>query len=158
MPATSRAAAIARRPAVLFDRRIAVAIATSTLLLTACGPGGAPPGGPGAHGGPPPVSVVPAVQRPVQTSEEFSARIEARETVDVRSRVAGTLEQVHYREGQRVARGAPLLSIDARPYAAEVQRLQAQEAAARTQLELNRAERVRGEKLLPMQVLAPTEY
>lgn len=157
MPATSRAGAIVRRPAEMFDRRIAAVVATSALLLTACGPGGAPPGGPGAHGGPPPVSVVPAVQRPVQASEEFSARIEAQETVEVRSRVAGTLEQVHFREGQRVARGAPLFSIDARPYAAEVERLQAQAAAARTQLELNRAERMRGEKLLPMQAISQQE-
>lgn len=156
MSARPRSAATARGPVGAIDRAIVGVVATTTLLLAACSPGG-PPGGPGAHGGPPPVSVVPAVQRAVQTREEFSARIEAQETVEVRSRVAGTLEQVHFREGQRVARGAPLFSIDARPYAAEVERLQAQAAAARTQLELNRAERARGEKLLPMQAISQQE-
>jgi RND family efflux transporter MFP subunit len=93
----------------------------------------------------------------VQANEEFSARIEARETVELRSRVAGTLEKVHFRDGQRVASGAPLFSIDARPFAAEVERLQSQLASARTQLELARAERARAEKLLPMQAVSLQE-
>jgi hypothetical protein len=55
----------------------------------------------GAHGGgPPAVSVAPAVKRDVQEFDEFTARLEAPDTVDIRSRVAGTLVQVHFREGQ----------------------------------------------------------
>ena len=66
----------------------------------------------GGPGGPPPVSVAPAVQRSLQNSEEFSARIEAQATVELRSRVAGTVERVHFKEGQRVAKGALLFTID----------------------------------------------
>ena len=50
-----------------------------------------------AQGGPPmgpPVSVAPTVQRMSQAIDEFTGRLEATETVDVRSRVGGTLEAV----------------------------------------------------------------
>ncbi|MDH4059183.1 MAG: efflux RND transporter periplasmic adaptor subunit [Aquincola sp.] len=111
----------------------------------------------GGPGGPPPVSVAPAVERTLQTSEDFSARIEALETVELRSRVAGTLERVHFREGQRVAKGALLFTIDSRPFAADLERAEAQVAAARTQADLAEAERVRAEKLLPLKAVSQQE-
>lgn len=128
-------------------------VALGSLLAAGCGPAQSQ-GGPG---GPPPVSVAPAVQRALQTSEDFSARIEALETVELRSRVAGTLERVHFREGQRVAKGALLFTIDSRPFAAELERAQAQLAAARTQAELAEAERARAEKLLPLKAVSLQE-
>jgi RND family efflux transporter MFP subunit len=108
-------------------------------------------------GGPPPVSVAPATQRNVQTNEEFSARIEAQETVALRSRVAGTVDRVHFKEGQRVAKGALLFTIDPKPFAAEVARAQAQANSARTAAELAKAERERAEKLLPLQAVSLQE-
>ena len=126
----------------------------AALIAAGCSPAQSQGGGPG---GPPPVSVSPAVERKLQTSEDFSARIEALETVELRSRVAGTLERVHFREGQRVAKGALLFSIDSRPFAAEVERAQAQLAAARTQTELAEAERARAEKLLPLKAVSLQE-
>jgi len=111
----------------------------------------------GPPGGPPPVSVVSAVTREVQDFDEFSARLEAPDTVDLRARVAGTLERVHFREGQRVRRGELLFTIDPRPFAAEVARAEAQLAAARTQSELSRTELARAEKLLPIQAVSQQE-
>jgi RND family efflux transporter MFP subunit len=131
-----------------------VLLLAAAALTSGCGPSIAQGGGPG---GPPPVSVAPAVQRALQTSEDFSARIEAQETVELRSRVAGTLERVHFKEGQRVAKGALLFTIDARPFAAEVERAQAQLASSRTQAELAKAELARAEKLLPMQAVSAQE-
>jgi RND family efflux transporter MFP subunit len=122
-------------------------------LLTGCGSSQAQNG----PGGPPPVSVAPAVQREVRAHEEFSARVEAQETVALRSRVAGTVERVHFKEGQRVAKGALLFTIDPRPFAAEVARAQAQLGSAQTQAELAKAERERAEKLLPMQAVSQQE-
>jgi RND family efflux transporter MFP subunit len=113
--------------------------------------------GPGGPGGPPPVSVAPVTQRSLQTSEEFSARIEAQATVELRSRVAGTVERVHFKDGQRVAKGALLFTIDPKPFAAEVDRAQAQLASTRTQAELAKAELARAEKLLPMQAVSVQE-
>jgi RND family efflux transporter MFP subunit len=126
---------------------------TAALIGAACSPAQSQ-GGPG---GPPPVSVAPAVQRSLQSSEEFSARIEAQETVELRSRVAGTVERVHFKEGQRVARGALLFTIDSRPFAAEVERAQAALASSRTQGDLAKAELARAEKLLPLQAVSVQE-
>ncbi|HET9823230.1 MAG TPA: efflux RND transporter periplasmic adaptor subunit [Burkholderiaceae bacterium] len=132
---------------------LAVVVTLGMAWLGGCSPAQSQ----GAPGGPPPVSVAPAVQRSVQTQEDFSARIEAQATVELRSRAAGTLQQVHFREGQRVAQGALLFTIDARPFAAEVERAQAQLAAARTQAELAEAERARAEKLLPQKAVSQQE-
>jgi RND family efflux transporter MFP subunit len=128
-------------------------LAVAAAAVSGCNPTQAQ-GGPG---GPPPVSVAPAVQRSLQNSEEFSARIEAQATVELRSRVAGTVERVHFKEGQRVAKGALLFTIDPKPFAAEAERAQAQLASTRTQAELAKAELVRAEKLLPMQAVSAQE-
>ncbi len=141
-------------------RAILSAVVSAALsMLAACGKGG-PPEGPGGHGGPqggPPVSVAPVTQRTVQDFDEYSARIEATDLVDIRSRVSGTLEQAHFREGQKVAKGTLLFTIDPRPFAAEVARLQAQLASAQTQAALARSELARAEKLLPMQAVSVQE-
>ncbi|TFW17246.1 efflux RND transporter periplasmic adaptor subunit [Duganella callida] len=108
-------------------------------------------------GGPPPVSVAPAVKRDVQEFDEFTARLEAPDTVDVRSRVAGTLVQVHFREGQLVNKGDPLFTIDPRPFAAEAARAEAQLASARTQSELNKLELARAEKLVAVRGVSQQE-
>ncbi len=113
-----------------------------------------------AQGGPPmapPVSVAPAVQRMLQTSDEFTGRLEASETVDIRPRVGGTLEAVHFKAGEEVKRGQLLFSIDARPYAAELARAQAQLASARTALALSTSEQQRAEKLLAQRAISQQE-
>lgn len=165
-PCRGRALRALRRaislPASALSRSFARALVLSLPfgLLAACGgePSGGPggSGGPGA-GGPPPVSVVAAVQRTVQPAETFSARLAAAESVEIRARVAGTLERVHFREGQRVARGDLLFTIDPRPFQAEVSRAEAQRAAARSQVELARSELARAEPLLALQGVSAQE-
>jgi RND family efflux transporter MFP subunit len=126
---------------------------TLSAQMTGCSPAQSA-GGPG---GPPPVSVAPVTQRNVQAFDDFSARLEAASSVELRSRVAGTLNQIHFVEGQRVAKGALLFTIDPRPFAAEVSRVQAQLNGTRTQLELTASELGRAEKLLPMQAVSVQE-
>lgn len=128
-----------------------------TLILAACGQQQGGPGGPGGHGGPPPVSVAPAVQREVQEFDEFTARLEAPDTVDVRARVAGTVEAVRFKEGQLVKKGDPLFSIDARAFKAEVARAEAQVAALKTQVELAKADLGRAEKLVSVNAVSQQE-
>ncbi len=131
----------------------------SIFVLTACGKGG-PPGGAQAQGGPgggPPVSVAPVTQRTVQEFDEFSARIEAPDTVNIRSRVGGTLDKTHFRDGQRVAKGDLLFTIDPRPFAAAVAQAQAQLNSAQTQATLAKADLARAEKLLPTQAVSQQE-
>jgi multidrug efflux system membrane fusion protein len=108
-------------------------------------------------GGPPQVSVAPAVQRQVQDFDEFTARLEAPDTVEIRARVAGTLDKVHFREGQLVRKGDALFTIDPRPFAAEVARAEAQLVAVRTQAELARSELARAQKLVAIQGVSQQE-
>jgi len=124
------------------------------MLLAACGQ---KPDGAAGHGGPPPVSVAPATQREVQEFDEFTARLEAPDTVDVRSRVAGTVEAVRFKEGQLVRKGDPLFTIDARGFKADVARAEAQSAAAKTQVDLTRAELARAEKLVSINAISGQE-
>jgi RND family efflux transporter MFP subunit len=148
---SNQAARSAGRPQSFWLAVLATTLAT--WQLAACSPAQSQ----GAPQGPPPVSVAPVVQRALQSTEDFSGRIEAQSTVELRSRVAGTLDRVHFKEGQRVAKGALLFTIDARPFAAEVARAQAQLASTVTAAELAQAERVRAEKLLPMQAISQQE-
>jgi multidrug efflux system membrane fusion protein len=95
------------------------------------------------------VSVAVVEPREAETWDEFSGRLEAIERVDVRSRVAGAVEKVHFREGALVKAGDLLVTIDPAPYAAEVERLEAQVAAADarvgfTKLEVDRARQLAG--------------
>ncbi|MBN9267182.1 MAG: efflux RND transporter periplasmic adaptor subunit, partial [Hyphomicrobium sp.] len=102
----------------------------------------------------PTVSVLTIAPRQATVWDEFSGRLEAVERVDVRSRVAGSVQQVHFREGALVEKGALLLTIDPAPYAAEVERLEAQVAAAEARVVFTRTEVDRGRRLLGSSALS----
>ncbi len=125
-------------------------------LTSACGPSPSHAQQPGA-GGPPPVSVAPVARRMVEEFDEFSARLAAVDQVEVRARVAGTLERVHFRDGEAVKKGALLFTIDPRSFAAEVASSTASLASARTQAELARSELARAEQLLPIRAISQQE-
>ena len=112
--------------------------------------GGAPPAAP--------VSVAPAVQRTVTDSEEFSGRLEASEFVELRPRIAGTIEQVHFTDGATVKKGQLLFSIDARPFAAEVARAEALRAAGSARAELAQTELARSQRLLDAKAVSRQEF
>jgi multidrug efflux system membrane fusion protein len=109
---------------------------------------------------PPPaqsVSVATVQPRDTTTWDEFSGRLEAVERVDVRSRVAGAVEQVHFREGSLVNEGDLLVTIDPAPYAAEVERYEAQVAAAEARVVFTKSEMERGQQLLGNRTLSERE-
>jgi multidrug efflux system membrane fusion protein len=85
--------------------------------------------------------------RSVSIWSEFSGRLEAVHRVDIRSRVAGAIKAVHFREGALVAQGDHLITIDPAPFAAEVERLDAQTAAAEARLQLAQKELERSTEL-----------
>jgi membrane fusion protein, multidrug efflux system len=94
-----------------------------------------------------PVSVAVVEQRDVALWDEFSGRLEAVERVEVRSRVAGAIKAVHFREGALVKEGEALITIDPEPYAAEVDRAKAQVLSAEARLTLAQKEQDRARKL-----------
>ena len=109
---------------------------------------------------PPPavsVSVATVVQATVAAWDEFSGRLEAVEQVDVRSRVSGAVQSVHFREGALVKTGDLLVTIDPAPYAAEAERAQAQVAAAEARVANRRSEHMRAERLWREDAIAQRE-
>jgi len=105
-----------------------------------------------------PVSVATVVQSDVATWDEFSGRLEAVERVDIRSRVAGTVQSVHFREGALVAKGDLLITIDPAPYAADVDRADAQVVAAQARVSYTRSEFERAKRLLDEHAIAQREF
>ena len=103
---------------------------------------------------PPAVSVAVVEPRKAVVWDEFSGRLEAVERVAIRSRVAGTVQEIHFREGALVEKGARLVTIDPAPYAAEVERLEAQVASAEARAEFTATEVARGRTLLGTSALS----
>jgi len=128
---------------------------TSLVFIAGCSNAVQAQGGPG---GPAPVSVAPVVQRTVANVEEFSGRLEAAEFVELRARVAGVIERVHFTDGALVKKGQLLFSIDPRPYAAEVARAESLLAAARARSELAGSELARAKKLLDERAVSRQEF
>jgi multidrug efflux system membrane fusion protein len=95
-----------------------------------------------------PVSVAMVEQRDVTLWDEFSGRMEAIDRVEIRSRVAGAILQVHFREGALVKQGDRLITIDPAPFAAEVERLEAQLVSAQARVALTRRDQDRGQQLV----------
>jgi len=115
---------------------------------------------PQATGAPaaPPVSVAAVVSRDVASWNEFSGRLEAVERVDIRSRVTGTLQAVHFREGALVKQGDLLITIDPAPYAAEVERAEAQLVAAQSRVSHAKSELGRAQRLWDERAIAQREF
>ncbi|WP_407081069.1 efflux RND transporter periplasmic adaptor subunit [Halomonas faecis] len=102
----------------------------------------------GAQQSPPPeVSVAQVLVENVELWDAFTGRIEAVETVDLRPRVSGYIESIHYTEGQEVEKGDVLFTIDPRPYRAELERAEAELQRTRAGAELARSEAARAEAL-----------
>ncbi|MGJ7486628.1 efflux RND transporter periplasmic adaptor subunit [Variovorax sp. LT2P21] len=104
-----------------------------------------------------PVSVATVAQTEITAWDEFSGRLEAVERVDVRSRVAGAVQSVHFREGSLVKKGDLLITIDPAPYAAEVDRAEAQVASAQARAAFSRSEQERSKRLWDERAIAQRE-
>src|SRR5271170_5123408 len=103
-------------------------------------------GGPGAAA-PPQVSVAPVLEQRVKDWDEFTGRLQAVETVEIRPRVSGYIDKVVFTEGSLVKRGDLLFLIDPRPYQAETDRAAADVKRYKTALDLARIELSRVQKL-----------
>ena len=133
----------------------AVVAALASVFMLQSGPAKATPS-PAAQATP--VSVATVVQSDVATWNEFSGRLEAVERVDIRSRVAGTVEAVHFREGALVKAGDLLLTIDPAPYQADVDRADAQVFAAQSRLANAKSNYERSKQLLQDHAISQREY
>ncbi|MEO3677484.1 efflux RND transporter periplasmic adaptor subunit [Rheinheimera sp. FR7-31] len=102
----------------------------------------------------PQVSVAQVVAERITEWDEFSGRLQAPQTVDLVPRVSGYVEQVLFEEGALVKAGDVLLTIDAKPFAAEVTRLKAELLSAQSAAELAHAEYERAQRLLAQRAIS----
>lgn len=117
--------------------------ALAVLVMSACGKA------PETAGSMPPakVSVAKVLEQPVNEWDEFTGRLEAPETVEIRPRVSGQIDEVAFSEGALVKKGDLLFQIDPRPFQAEVRRLEALVAQGRANATRSENEAQRGERL-----------
>ena len=129
--------------------RLAVLLAPA---LASCGDGQ-------QQGGPPPpaVTVAKPVKQAVVDYDEYVGRFLAVDAVEMRARVTGYLEAVHFKDGQTVNKGDLLFTIDRRPFQnaldqARANLLQAQSNLVFTESDLARAQQLVRDKAIPEQV------
>jgi membrane fusion protein, multidrug efflux system len=107
---------------------------------------------------PPQVSVAEIICKQLGDTDEFTGRLEAVNTVEVRPRVSGYLQSVHFQEGAIVHQGDLLFQIDPRPFQAEVDRLRGDLAQAKAQLARAQSDFQRAERLHNNDGMSAEEY
>ena len=107
--------------------------------------------------GPPPVTVAPVERKEIVEQDEFTGRIEPVESVEVRPRVSGYLQEVRFQSGQMVKKGAVLFVIDPRWHQATFDQRQAELEQAKVHLDNARREADRTPKLLENRAISVEE-
>ncbi|MCF3640414.1 efflux RND transporter periplasmic adaptor subunit [Rhizobium sp. TRM95111] len=105
-----------------------------------------------------PVTVAAVEPRSVSTWQEFSGRLEAVDRVEVRSRVPGAIQSVHFREGALVKAGDLLITIDPAPFEAAVAQAESLVASAKAKLDLADTELERGRKLVAKNTISDSDF
>ena len=120
--------------------------------LTACSPPKAAPLPPAK------VTVSPPQLVTLTNWDEYPGHLDAVEMVEIRPRVAGYIDSIHFEEGTEVKAGDLLFVIDPRPYQAELEHVQAQRQQAETHLEWTRSDLKRAEGLRGTKAISAEEY
>src|SRR5216110_3456378 len=123
----------------------------AVLVLSSCGarPAPAPP--------PPKVKVVQPVAREITEWDEFTARLDAVDSVEVRPRVSGYLQSIHFQDGAIVQKGDLLFLIDPRPYDAALHRAEADLELAKSRQALAKKNFARAADLLKSHAISQEE-
>jgi RND family efflux transporter MFP subunit len=96
---------------------------------------------------PPVVTVSQPIEKDITDYDQYTGRLEAAETVEVRARVRGELVGIHFTDGAIVKKGDVLFEIDPRPYKAALDAAVAKKANAEASVDLAQAEYTRNYKL-----------
>jgi RND family efflux transporter MFP subunit len=125
-------------------------VALVAVLAWSCA---APPPAPPA----PKVKVTQPIARDTMEWDEFTARLDAVDSVEVRPRVSGYLQAVHFQDGALVKKGELLFTIDPRPYEAVLRRAQADFSLATSRLALAQKNAARAGDLLKSHAISQEE-
>ena len=132
---------------------LAIAVLVA-LAASACSSEAAPAAGPP----PPEVSVASVLTRDVSQWEDFTGRVAAVESVELRPRVSGYVQRVAYAEGEEVRKGDLLFVVDPRPYQAALDRALAELARAQAESRLAGAQDARAQSLIEVKAISREEF
>ena len=125
----------------------------AALVLAGCD------GKPAASSPPPPsVTVARPLHKTIAEWDEYTGRFVAIETVEIRARVSGFIDTVHFKEGQIVKQGDLLFVIDPRPYRITVEQAKADVDRAKAKLEIATLDVQRATPLVRSQTLTEREF
>jgi len=151
-----------RRPDVVdnqfsFSKMVGVLLkamsSLAVLFIIGCGPAkpAMPPPAPS-------VTVVPVEERTLEDFVVFTGRTEAVESVDIRARVSGYLNETKFKDGQEVKKGDVLFAIDPRPYQADEDRAKAEYDQAQADLQLSGIEYTRASELRKKNAISASDF
>jgi RND family efflux transporter MFP subunit len=126
--------------------------------ISAAAPGGDAAAAHGGAGGPPPVTVSKPLVKEIIEWDEYPGQFNAVHSIDVRARVSGYLEQIHFTDGQMVNEGDMLFSIEKRPFEIALESANAQLAEANAQLSLANRNLKRYEKMREGNIVGEADY
>jgi multidrug efflux system membrane fusion protein len=107
---------------------------------------------------PPPVTVARPLQKTITEWDEYTGRFTAVATVDVRARVSGFIDSIHFKDGQLVKQGDLLFVIDPRPYKLAVEQAKADVERAQAKLEIATLDVERARPLVRSQSVTEREF
>lgn len=132
--------------------RALCALLGATLLASACARDLAPEAPP-----PPEVTVAQPVEREIDLELQATGTVTGLETVEVRARVQGFVEQIHFHAGSIVREGELLFTIDPRPFRARLAQAEAELAGKNASLQLAQSNLAKARALAKSQVMAAQE-
>ena len=131
----------------------------AALLLSACAPSVGHPAASAAKSPPAAqVTVAEVIHRPLLDWSEFTGRLEAVQSVEIRPRVSGYIDRIGFEEGARVKKGQILFRIDPRPFRAEAERQLAARTRALSELDLAKANHARAQRLIGENAISREEF
>ncbi len=105
-----------------------------------------------------PVTIAPPVAKRVTQWDEFSGRFEAVASVEVRARVSGFIDKLHFRDGQLVNVGDLLFTIDKRPFQIAVENAEAEVARNKAQVDIAELQVNRGASLIGSRTITDADF
>ncbi|MEY4719490.1 MAG: hypothetical protein RL563_2108 [Pseudomonadota bacterium] len=106
----------------------------------------------------PSVKIAQALNQTITEWDEYTGHLEAVNAVEIRARVGGYLEKIHFVAGAKVKQGDLLFEIDPKPYKAQLNFAQAELERAQSKLALAKNDLARAEGLLRAKAIATEEY
>ena len=106
----------------------------------------------------PEVQVSKPIKKTFEVWDEYTARVEPLEFVELRSRVSGYLEKIFFKEGQIVKAGDLLFVIDPRPYEASLAAAKASVKEVEARLLLAKTNLERAKDLLKSNAISKEIY